>query len=308
MIRQPLLPARVSAARECAPPMWVDSWVGLAESTVQSTAPVQLTIRTGRDATLITARVVDARAAVDADMFRSRVVSAYDVIRCAIAAGPHAHVVRMWNHVPGIGDPMGDAVDRYMTFNAGRHAAMTRWFGPSLASLAPAASGVGHDGDDLVIHALATHEPGRPIENANQVPAYRYSTRYGPLPPCFARATLTRAPRQALLISGTAAITGEQTRHAGVLRRQFELTLDHLRTLLKSVPANGVARSDADDVLSRLAQVRIYVPRAEDRSQIAEWSRETFSDDVQVWHADLCRPDLLVEIEGYAPIEGSTEL
>ena len=33
-----------------------------------------------------------------------------------------------------------------------------------------------------------------PVENPRQIPAFRYSKRYGPIPPCFARATRIKTP------------------------------------------------------------------------------------------------------------------
>src|SRR5207245_413528 len=80
------------------------------------------------------------------------------------------------------------------------------WFGSAEAirRRVPAASGVGHGGEDLVLHALAVAEAGQAVDNPNQVPAYHYSTRYGPVPPCFAQATRVpvRGYPTAVLIRG----------------------------------------------------------------------------------------------------------
>ena len=89
-----------------------------------------------------------------------------------------------------------------MVFNGGRFAACEHWHGSpndfdhTLAS----ASGVGVLGRALAIHCLAADDAGEPVENPRQVPAYKYSRRYGPRPPCFARATrLTRRVRWRLV-------------------------------------------------------------------------------------------------------------
>ena len=83
-----------------------------------------------------------------------------------------------------------------MVFNAGRFEALSDWFGGPgrLPDSLPAASAVGHDGDDFAVHCLLLSRPGVAVENPRQVPAFRYSARYGPRPPCFARATVVPDP------------------------------------------------------------------------------------------------------------------
>ena len=94
---------------------------------------------------------------------------------------------------------MAPGLDRYMVFNAGRYDAYARWYGtPRAFNHAPAtASAVGVQGADLSIFCLAAQTPGTPIENPRQTPSWRYSTRYGPKPPCFARATVVSYARRA---------------------------------------------------------------------------------------------------------------
>ena len=75
----------------------------------------------------------------------------------------HPFPVRFWNYLPAIHQPMDVRRDRYMVFNAGRFKALSDWLerpGESAGRL-PAASGVGHDGEDLVIHCLALAQAGR---------------------------------------------------------------------------------------------------------------------------------------------------
>ena len=146
-----------------------------------------------------------------------------------------------------------------MVFNAGRFAAFADWFrAPQSRSAAqsapvfdrarfhrdiPTATGVGHAGDDLIIHALASALPGRPIENPRQRAAYRYSRKYGPLPPCFARATLvpgTADSQRSLLIGGTASVCGEASVHADDLVAQTAETFRNLDALICAAGGTGV--------------------------------------------------------------------
>jgi enamine deaminase RidA (YjgF/YER057c/UK114 family) len=149
-------------------------------------------------------------------------------------------------------------------------------------------------------------DPGRPVENPRQVPAYSYSTRYGPLPPCFARATVVPDPGSAcdarLLVGGTASIVGEDSRHDSDAARQAIETFANLAHLLAAAtgrPAGGV---DEQGPLDAFTDVRVYVVRVEDAARVRELVRSRFSPDARVEfaQADLCRRELLVEIEGLA--------
>ena len=84
---------------------------------------------------------------------------------------------------------MGGGLDRYMVFNAGRFDGYAQWLCASdgFGRLLPTASAVGVISDDLVIYCLASDTRGTPVENPRQKPAYKYSQRYGPMPPCFSR-------------------------------------------------------------------------------------------------------------------------
>ncbi len=264
------------------PPAWARAWAD------------------GGGATLVSVTIPRAHG-TDGETFRQHTIDAYAQVRDAVDRSPHTHIVRMWNYLPGIHDPLEADCDRYMFFNAGRFAAVCKWFGGAerIAQDIPAASGIGHDGDDLVVHALAISERGKAVENPQQVSAFRYSRRYGPIPPCFARATRVNAdPLPLLLIAGTAAIT-----HIGDLDAQLNLTLQNLRILVREGGWRGTPPKD--DPIDCMRQVRIYVARANDALAVAEACRHAFDDSasLEIIRADLCRANLLVEIEGVARLD-----
>jgi len=164
---------------------------------------------------------------------------------------------------------------------------------------------VGTWGEDLVLFCLAAEAPGTPNENPNQVPAYRYSRKFGPLPPCFARSTLVRAAGVSLLlVGGTASIRGEESMHVGHLELQAEETLRNLAALVRSAFGGDGTDSDLECGvwLDRLRELRVYHPRLADRGQILTLIQERFRclKRVELIRAELCRPELLVEIEGVA--------
>jgi chorismate lyase/3-hydroxybenzoate synthase len=219
------------------------------------------------------------------------------------------HPVRFWNFIPGIHADLGDELDRYMAFNAGRFAAFRAWFGSEAAfhRQLPTASAVGVAAGPIVIHVLACADPGLPVENPRQVPAYTYSRRYGPLPPCFARATRLASARDRadhLLVGGTASIVGEDSRHERDVHEQALETFENLERLLeRAFEAAGIAPRPAD-ALEAFTNLRVYVVREDDAPAVRGLVATRFPhvESIEYAQADLCRRELLVEIEGLAQL------
>jgi hypothetical protein len=245
--------------------------------------------------------VCPGAAALSDESFEQQVVMAYAWLRELLERQSPRCPVRMWNFVPAITRLANNGHDRYSVFNAGRYAAFTRWFGrEEFADRLPAASGVDVRTDDFVVYALGRREPGRPIENARQRAAYRYSARYGPIPPCFSRGTVIHAPRAGvgdwILVSGTASVVGEDSSHPGDLAAQVEETKANLAHLVR--PVLG-ATTDAQ-ALRQYRALRIYLVQ----EAMAKPVIDAFLDacplvrEVEWIPTDLCRPELLVEVEG----------
>lgn len=278
---------RTTPAASPAVPRWADALLAHGETRVVDGCSLRRTQGLAMSST-----VIESTLDLDGSTLRRAVANAYRRLFAALDASDARHVVRAWNFVPDILGTMDDGGDRYMSFNAGRYDAMIARFGnAALAASVPAATGIGHAGADLPIHLLACATPGEAVENPRQTPAYRYSPRYGPLPPCFARAThatLPIGPR--LLVAGTAAIRGEATRFASDFDAQLHLTLENLRALL--------AADGGGDAIERFESLRAYVPPMADVDAVRRLLPDGILEIVPV--SALCRADLLVEIEGVA--------
>jgi hypothetical protein len=246
---------------------------------------------------------------MDAGTLEARVAEAYGSIAAALRRSPARRPVRLWNFIPAITAPAGDGRDRYMAFNAGRYRAFAEWYGGAQAfdRHVATASGVGHDGADLVIHCLAARDPGIAVENPRQVAPHRYSERYGPLPPCFARATVLNG-HGLVLVGGTASIQGEESVHAASLPLQLDETLTNLASVVAAAHAKagagggGAAAGDRARRLALYRELRVYYPRREHAGMIEHAVRAAFAPScrIEMVRADLCRAELLVEIEGVA--------
>jgi chorismate lyase/3-hydroxybenzoate synthase len=267
---------------------------------------------------LVSADIPDC-AALDAAELERAVGHAYRTIAESLRASGH-HPVRFWNFVPGIHADMGGGRDRYMVFNAGRYAAFEEWFGQAalFTRTVPTASAVGIGSGALAIHALGGRDAGLPVENPRQVPAYRYSARYGPIPPCFARGTIVRGltsrPGEGtgtpmLLVGGTASIVGENSLHDRDARQQALETFENLAELVAAArrQMGGGASTHHDApraAFDAFTELRVYVVRDLDAPLLREMVAERFGRTARIEfaQADLCRRELLVEIEGLAAL------
>lgn len=307
-------PAPIPPLSDLGVPPWVNDLLARSGATVagQTDSPALL-VRASDNFTLVTVRKAGA-ASLDPAAFEAATRDAYASIAKQFAGRAARNPVRFWNYIPEIHRPCGDGLDRYMCFNAGRFTACSEWFGGPDAfdrSLATG-SGVGHNGPDLVIHALASARPGVAVENPRQIPAYKYSRRFGPRPPCFARATILREPGRPdrVLVGGTASIRGEESVHVGDLPAQTRETFENLASLIRS--ASGGDRAGANNNaggagLEAFRELRVYHFREADRDTVAKLVGQAFPAlaRAEYHRADLCRRELSVEIEGVAELPES---
>ncbi len=197
---------------------------------------------------------------------------------------------RVWAFLPRPTDCDGDFLQRYMRFNEGRTSAYRTL--PEVVTSFPASTCVGHSGSALVIHALWI--PGQivSLENTRQRPAWLYSNRFGPVSPAFVRAVIAQ---NALIVSGTAAVVGEDTLHESSIDLQFEESIRNLRSLALAAKASGLWRS-----------LQIYVRDSADMDRVQELAALHFGVNIdRILHSPLCRSDLRVEIEGVCDVVGA---
>lgn len=206
----------------------------------------------------------------------------------------YPHLLRIWNYFDAITLGEGDG-ERYRQFCVGR----VQGLGDVDTRTLPAATAIGsRDGRRVLqVYWLAAREPGLPLENPRQVSAYRYPREYGPQSPTFARALLPPSPRVPLLLSGTASIVGHASQHADSLRAQLDETLTNLDSLLGAARERAPTLSPHLDGTSRL---KVYVRDAADADAVAAQLEARLGTRVPwlMLHADVCRRELLVEIEG----------
>jgi len=263
----------------------------------------------------------------------------YAALRRFQERSPFPHLLRIWNYLDGINEGTGD-MERYRQFCVGRARGLSleetsAAAGENGASLRhyPAATGIGHQRrtHHVQVFWLAARHPGIAIENPRQVSAYRYPRIHGPVSPHFSRATL--AADGTLLVSGTASIVGHASRHHDDALAQTEEILRNLTEL--RAQANAWANERADEpakesaneagvgsvhaaadpdapvragpepeYASRSSQdlMKVYLRDPALLTPVATHLRRSWPGHQILFLAgDICRRELLLEIEGIQP-------
>ena len=234
----------------------------------------------------------------DASPLQQATEDAYRRLYAVLDGEGYRHLWRVWNYLADINGDGADGLERYREFNIGREDAFLA-AGRLAAGQAPAACALGVAGGPLSIAFLAGRDAPILLENPRQVSAYRYPADYGPRSPTFSRAALARLPEQEwLFISGTASIVGHRTVHPGDIVGQTRESLANIAAVLGEANRHTAGRPYA---LRDLA-CRVYVRHGTDYAAVRDTFRAVAGADCTAVfvQADVCRADLLVEIEGQA--------
>jgi len=171
----------------------------------------------------------------------------------------------------------------------------------------PASTGIGADGFDIVVSAVAFDASREgvitvPLENPNQTSAFDYGETYSPQSPKFSRAMAVAVDNNCMVfVSGTASITDSESQHIENPVKQTEQTLDNIAALISGTNLDRHGVSGYTCGLDNLECVRVYVKRPSQLDLIRQVCKRRLPDvPILYTIADVCRPELLVEIEGIA--------
>lgn len=214
-------------------------------------------------------------------------------------------IIRTWFFLGGITEPdeLGGGKERYREFNRAR-AKIYRDVRFSHNAY-PSSTGIGMEGVGLVASCITLETPRKdvfvmPLENPDQMPAYNYPSEYSIKSPKFSRAmALVTGDCVTTWISGTASIVNLESRHLNDVEKQTLQTIDNIERLIS--PENFAAHglNGAGAYLKDFAQIRVYLKRHEDFERCKALCEQRFGRVPAIYTiADICRPELLVEIEG----------
>jgi enamine deaminase RidA (YjgF/YER057c/UK114 family) len=223
-------------------------------------------------------------------------------------------IVRQWNYVGDILAVRG-GYQNYQIFNEVRSDYYHRY--RNIKGF-PAATGVGikHGGVILDFCAVKPRQSVmiKPVENPSQINAYSYGQqvlmgladegRRVNHPPQFERGLLLANNKYSILfISGTASILGQETVGMGDIEKQTLITIENIRKVSDNAGINKLV-SEQSVYRENFSLLRIYIKRQSDFSTVRQVCDKYFKGIPAVYiEADICRDDLLIEIEAEALFE-----
>lgn len=221
------------------------------------------------------------------------------------------NLVRQWNYIPNI---LKTSIEderlfqNYQLFNDIRQ----YYYGVyKRNNVYPAATGIGMETGPVTIDFLAVKENEttvlKGVKNPNQTNAYQYGQEVligSPLKvneikkaPLFERAKYIGSTTGAIIfISGTASIIGEKTIGLDDISEQINITVNNISDLVNTENLNSMGIHVQE---RKYSYIRIYVKRLDDIGLVKEFCKKYYGDTPALYvKADVCRDNLLVEIEG----------
>ena len=164
----------------------------------------------------------------------------------------------------------------------------------------PAATGIGtnYGGVTIVVDAVINSDQcSRAIDNPLQISAHAYSqqvlidsdiSRHKTTPKFERARRLDIGGGSMIYISGTAAIRGEESSPSNDIIEQLKLTMENIAHLY-------------DSSEYRVEMLRIYLKYRSNWPEVKSWIKNNCNEiEALCIEADICRQELLIEIEGIA--------
>lgn len=218
-------------------------------------------------------------------------------------------IIRQWSYIGNITGMHGEE-QNYQVFNNLRakfYAKSNNWIG------FPAATGIGMRTNGIVVDFVAASLKGivrrYPLKNPAQIDAHEYSQNvlvgnsgsgeHELKTPRFERAMVIWNNRMnRVIISGTAAITGENTVATGDVGEQTNITLNNIESLVSPENIKNTIKNSGFSE-GKISVMRGYVKHKKDVTKVRDIIKQRYPDvPLLMVEADICRDDLLVEIEG----------
>ena len=220
---------------------------------------------------------------------------------------PVNSIVRQWNYIENI-----SLIERehqnYQAFNDSR----SQFYANADWSLGyPAATGIGTQSGGVMVEVIAikgNNLINKALNNPLQIAAHKYSqgVLIGAVDPCFKQRTTPKferarivgyPDRQVIYISGTAAIRGESSLIEDDILAQTRITMQNIDYLISPENFSFEGASRTYKIL------RIYVKNPSQMEEVRTWMKANYPDIKKIYIcADICREELLLEIEGIAEL------
>jgi hypothetical protein len=224
------------------------------------------------------------------------------------------HIYRQWNYIPDIlhiSNISGSDKQNYQIFNEIRSIFYER---PLFKSGFPAATGIGCKYGAVTIDFIAFEnhtENIKSIASSIQKNAFEYSNDMligfalngsaDKATPLFERAKFSNIDSKEVWISGTASIENQETKFTDDVEKQTLHTLKSIFALIddKSLSNNNIIPLSKKPLKDCFQQMTAYIKYQSDIPKVKEIVNSSLPNTPCVFvNADICRDNLLVEIEG----------
>lgn len=221
---------------------------------------------------------------------------------------PVSSIVRQWNYIEKITDYDDAGHQHYQEFNDARSlfyvdAGWENGY-PAATGIGTQCGGVMIDMDVLLCEDKTVLIAG--VDNPLQVAAHAYSQQVllgktwlqTKTTPKFERAkAVWKEDHGFIYISGTAAIRGEQSLEGVGIEEQTSITLQNIEYLVSAENLRQTGVPVVGD--TTLVNLRVYVKYWEDMEKAKKIVEEKYPELPAIYTlTDVCRPELLIEIEG----------
>ena len=224
---------------------------------------------------------------------------------CDDAGVAFSATVRTWYYVGDLLEDHG-GISRYDHFNRARNEFYRdQW--PDLR-LSPASTGIGQGSLRIAMESFAVtggdgESPAVWLDNPIQTSPHLYSSSQGSRwNPAFSRGAAVRTEDAVLIfVSGTASIRDSEALHPGDVEAQTKATIGNIETLISRENLVGNHGLPRGAKAADLQQYRVYIKRPEDVDTVRSCCERLLPEAPALYLiADICRADLLMEIEGVA--------
>ena len=237
--------------------------------------------------------------------FRSQSRDAYRELIGAVRSTKHTRLVKIWNYFDDINEGEGDS-EKYRQFSIGRAEAFQDM--GICDEESPTGTAIGtHNGNALVLVAIASNHHYCPVENPRQTSAFSYPRIYGPRSPKFSRGGFVSSDsHQLFLISGTASVVGHESNFPYDTPLQTNETIRNLEHLCEAI--SEMEKVEMQFTLDKQSVLRVYLKEPKDYQEVSQKINQQFRNNDQniaYLHGTICRRELTVEIDGVKVVGGS---
>lgn len=242
--------------------------------------------------------------------------SAFSIMQSILTKEQFAmdQVVRQWNYIPRLVeevDDEGKTFQNYQIFNEIRQKYYSYY---KKKNGYPAATGIGSSNGVVTISFIAVSdtlcECSYELSNPNQIDAYNYGQEVligDPLlelqkkTPLFERGkVMCESEQSTFFISGTASILGQETVYLDDVAGQTKQTIQNITSLMSPDATKGAAQIIPMNLPKELAYLRVYIKDKSDFPIVRQICEKEYGANsfINYVEAEVCRTNLLVEIEG----------